>query len=332
VAGKKLSDLLLSDVLEILPLQAHLIIIPHDLLGMLPFDALVLNDKGSVKTDKALPYISGADFFGDRNPTSYYESITTLALAKNKAVPVGNKSRVIVIADPIYSEKDARLASPNKKSPKGKFPLLPMELMGAADASQDAGPVFPRLTLTGDLGKALSELYHNGCAVYTGQEASKSNFLKNIAPDVREDDKIVFATHCYFGNEIPGVREPALVLTLVPKGTDGYLRMTEVMGLNLNTDTVVLMGSATGLGERIPVEGNMSMGRAFRYAGAKSVLMSLWSVAEVASVKLVKSFFEHIKAGKSKPEALELARSELRKGVFDHPFFWAGFILVGETN
>jgi CHAT domain-containing protein len=100
----------------------------------------------------------------------------------------------------------------------------------------------------------------------------------------------------------------------------------------MNAEIVALTACQTGLGKRTAGEGTMGMGRAFQYAGAKSVLMSLWSVSEVASVKLVKSFFEHIKAGKCKPEALELARSELRKGIWNHPFFWAGFILVGETD
>jgi len=57
------------------------------------------------------------------------------------------------------------------------------------------------------------------------------------------------------------------------------------------------------------------MGRAFQYAGAKSVLMSLWSVSEVASTKLVESFFRNLKEGKSKSESLASARAELRKGI-----------------
>lgn len=76
----------------------------------------------------------------------------------------------------------------------------------------------------------------------------------------------------------------------------------------------------------------MGMGRAFQYAGARSVLMSLWSVSEVASVRLVKSFFQQMKEGKGKSEALALARTEIRSRGFDHPFFWAGLILVGEAN
>ena len=55
-------------------------------------------------------------------------------------------------------------------------------------------------------------------------------------------------------------------------------------------------------------------------------------MSEVASVNLVKSFFRNMKEGKSKSEALASARAEIRKKGFDHPFFWAAFILVGEAN
>jgi CHAT domain-containing protein len=76
----------------------------------------------------------------------------------------------------------------------------------------------------------------------------------------------------------------------------------------------------------------MGMGRAFQYAGAKSVLMSLWSVQVSASTKLVESFYNYLFAGKGRLEALQLARNDIRKDGYDHPFFWAGFILVGEND
>jgi CHAT domain-containing protein len=105
-----------------------------------------------------------------------------------------------------------------------------------------------------------------------------------------------------------------------------------VMGLKMNCDIAALTACQTGLGKKISGEGTMGMGRAFQYAGAKSVLMSLWSVAETSSVKLVESFFKHLQAGKNKLEALRLARNEIRKPGYDHPFFWASFILVGEID
>lgn len=124
------------------------------------------------------------------------------------------------------------------------------------------------------------------------------------------------------------------MLTLVnqPQGKDGFLRLSEVMGLKLNADIVALTACQTGLGKHISGEGTMGMGRAFQYAGAKSVLMSLWSVSEKASVDLVGNFFKHLKEGKNKLEALRLARQEIRQAGYDHPFFWSPFILVGEVN
>lgn len=117
-----------------------------------------------------------------------------------------------------------------------------------------------------------------------------------------------------------------------PKDQDGFLRMTEVMALKLNADVVALTACQTGLGRHVKGEGTMGMGRAFQYAGARSVLMSLWKVSEQSSVKLTERFFAHVKEGKPKLEALNLARREIRAEGWDHPFFWAPFILVGEVQ
>ncbi len=126
--------------------------------------------------------------------------------------------------------------------------------------------------------------------------------------------------------------EPLLILSLVPPGTDGFLRANEVMGLRLNAYTVVLGACQTGLGRQMPGEGTMGMGRSFQYAGAQSVLMSMWSVAEKSSVDLVKNFFKYVASGKGKLEALRLARADVRRDGYDHPFFWAPFILFGEAQ
>lgn len=95
------------------------------------------------------------------------------------------------------------------------------------------------------------------------------------------------------------------------------------MGLKLNADVVALTACQAGIGRRISGHGLMGMERAFQYAGAKSALMSLRSVFAQASVKLVESFFRNLKEGKSKREALKLARDEVRKAGYDHPFYWA---------
>ncbi len=186
--------------------------------------------------------------------------------------------------------------------------------------------------MTSELAQGLKRIFRGQADVFTGFQASKSGLFNNIGPKLPNYDKVVFATHGYFGKDMPGIMEPCLVFTLVPPGTDGYLRMTEIMGLKINADIVALTACQTGLGPHISGEGTMGMGRAFQYAGTKSVLMSLWSVSEITSVEFMKDFFKYLNEGKSKLEALQLARAELRKNGFDHPFFWAAFVLAGEAN
>ena len=121
---------------------------------------------------------------------------------------------------------------------------------------------------------------------------ARRSFFTTICPSLARYESIVFATHGYLDSSALGMTEPLLVLSLVPPGTDGFLRANEVMGLRLNAATVVLGACQTGLGRQVPGEGTMGMGRSFQYAGARSVLMSLWSVAERSSVKLVENFFK----------------------------------------
>ncbi len=183
-----------------------------------------------------------------------------------------------------------------------------------------------------ELACSLKHTYTGEADLYVGKAAAKSTFVEKLAPNLQEYDKIVFATHGDLRTDRPGVTEPALILSTVPRGTDGFLRMTEVIGLKMNADLVALTACNTGSGDSLSGEGTMSMGRAFQYAGSRSVLMSLWPVEVEGSVRLVKSMFELMKAGQSKQAALMQARKCIRQAGYNHPFFWASFILVGESR
>jgi|TARA_Y100000031_G_scaffold147498_1_gene182622 hypothetical protein len=170
---------------------------------------------------------------------------------------------------------------------------------------------------------------------------------------------IHFATHGILGNDIPYIQEPALVLNLVnnENGEDGYLTMSEVMGLELSADMVVLSACKTGLGEDIGGEGIVGLTRAFMYAGSSSVVVSLWSVESKTTTDFMTAMYRYLKAGKDKAEAVRLARMDIRKKQYQldteravevvnvsdvavqksskvvdasHPYFWAPFVLVGE--
>jgi len=331
--GKKLSDILLKDILSDLPKDAPVVIVPDDSLGIVPFEMLVLNDSGRiVDSGDELPYVDGADFFVDRNPVSYYQSITALTLSRTLGTKKSPEDRLLVVADPVFSHFDARapeLTTTRLAAVGGDFNV---SLMSVIEDSSGGGLTIKRLPLTGELANDLYDMFGESSEMYTGLDASKKTVVKELAPDLTDYGKIVFATHGFFSKDCPHFKEPVLILSLMPRGTDGFLRMSEVMGLKLNSDIVALTACQTGLGKHVSGEGTMGMGRAFQYAGARAVLMTLWSVSEDSSVQLVETFFEQLKGGKDKLEAMRLAREAIRDEGFDHPFFWAPFIIVGEVN
>lgn len=327
--GKKLADILLGEVLPNLPKDARLIVVPDDSLGVLPFEMLVLNDGGTVNTGGEVPTVKGAEFFGDRNSIAYYQSVTALTLARNFRKRQKRPERFLAMVDPVFSIDDPRLAKISHKEREKLLATLPTEIL--MSIRKQVGVTFPRLPLTGELGENLKNTDPGNTDLYKGLRATKKVLVKK---DLTSYGAVMLATHGYFGTALPGIQEPVLIFTLLDEQgiEDGFLRLSEVMSLRLNADMVALTACQTGLGKQISGEGTMGMGRAFQSAGAKSVLMSLWAVAETSSVRLVESFFRHQKTGKNKLEALKLARNEVREAGYDHPFFWASFILVGETD
>ncbi len=331
-SGKKLADLLLGEILSDLPKDTPVIVVPDGSLGVVPFEMLVLNDGGKIVIDQGIPQTSGAEFFGDRNPISYSQSITALTLARTLGKQGRPGDRVLVVADPVFKIDDKRAQAAGNTRVADAEKRNHIETMIAMEEAGH-GLRFGRLKLAGTLASDLEAIFTKGKTdCYTGLAATKKALLTTIAPSMTRYHSVVFATHGYFDKNNPRIREPILAFTCVPPGTDGLLRMSEVMGLKMNADIVALTACQTGLGRVISGEGTMGMGRAFQYAGAKSVLMSLWSVAEKSSLRLVERFFQHMNDGKSKLEALRLARKEIREQGYDHPFFWAPFILVGEVS
>jgi len=139
-----------------------------------------------------------------------------------------------------------------------------------------------------------------------------------------------FATHGIIGGDIPGLDEPTLVLG-EETAEDGLLKASEVAKLSLNADMTVLSACKTGSGRLVVGEGVMGIGRAFLIAGSRSVVVSLWSVADRETAALMVGLYRHHLAGASADEALRLAALDLRKAT-PHPFFWAAFIVIGESR
>ncbi len=337
LASKLYRRLLQRALLEV-PKGTPLIIIPDGILAILPFEALVTGgtpvwNKAPLDgyPDELRDYPANITFLGDDHPISYYQSITALTLARTSGKKDRPPNKTLVVADPVFSLKDARSQAATQTKVAEADKKHNIELMKAIEEGQTQFTM-KRLPRTSLLAQELEKMYGKDCLALTGLKANKSDFMTRIAPDIDSYSNIVFATHGVMSTRIPGLMEPFLALTMAPPGTDGFLKMSDILSLKMNADIVALTACQSGLGKDVSGEGVMSMGRAFQYAGAKSVLMTLWEVEEASAIKLTERFFQHRKDGKTKLEALQSARDDIKKEGYRHPYFWSGFILVGETD
>lgn len=340
--GQALGRLLLEEALRRIDPDKNIIIAPDGVLNMLPFEALTAG-----RTKNAIQYL------GEKYKISYYPSASIMATMRQfKESPKLSRS-LFALGDPVYEDSDVRY-SRRKSDNIIVASADPTPGFNLRSALVRNGFSLPRLPETRDEVLEIGALFGykaDDPNIKLDMDASKSELLESDLGCYRF---IHFATHGLLSGDIPYILEPALVLTQPGnrKTQDGFLKMSEILELKLNADAVVLSACKTALGKEIAGEGIVGLSRAFMLAGAKSVIVSLWSVESNSTAVLMKRFYSHLKLGRSKEEALRLAKQELKsqslvstdlsRGVTiagrdkkiqtgaSHPFFWAPFILIGE--
>lgn len=119
---------------------------------------------------------------------------------------------------------------------------------------------------------------------------------------------------------------------LPPEAEDGILTAEDITGLDLiDTELVILSACQTGLGEIITGEGVFGFRRSFSIAGARTLIMSLWSVPDQETQELMIQYYHELQSGKGRSEALRNAQLQI-KSRKPHPFYWGAFICQGDTG
>lgn len=160
-------------------------------------------------------------------------------------------------------------------------------------------------------------------AVFLQQQATETR-----AKELSESYSVIhFAAHAELNEQEP--RATALRLA-ADSANDGDLSVAEVFGMSLASSLVVLSACETELGPISRGDEIVGLTRAFIYAGAPSVITTLWSVNDKAAYFLMADFYRHIRSLR-KLDALRTAQLDLIK-TYPHPFYWAGFMLTGDTE
>ena len=202
--------------------------------------------------------------------------------------------------------------------------------IGSATPSTERGDV-ENLALLGPLPFAEQELHAIGrtfrdrTRIMSGAGARESSLRDASMPQY---PVLHFATH----GLVSDVQPKRSGLLLAPEtGEDGLLQMSEIYGLGLSANLVVLSACQTALGREITGEGLIGLSRAFFYAGARSVVATLWNLNDRFAAEFVERFYRELNQGHSSEEALRRAKlAYVNHPRYSHPFYWSSLIMMGD--
>jgi CHAT domain-containing protein/Tfp pilus assembly protein PilF len=301
-----------------------------------PVTAEFGNNRLVVVADGALQYVPFAALpVAPNRPLILEHEIVSLQSASAFALqrqnlanrPLAPKA-VAVIADPVYSINDARL-NPDATVKESAATRIIEHLPGGPSGQLS----IPRLPFTRWEADQILAVSPAGSTL----KAVDFNANRAIAGsgELSHYRYVHFATHGYLDTTRAGLS--AVVLSMFDKEgkpQDGFLRTHDIYNLKLPAELVVLSACETGLGKEVTGEGLEGLTRAFMYAGARRVVVSLWNVNDKATAALMQRLYTGmLRSGKTPAAALRAAQIEmLRTRQWQSPYFWAPFVMQGEWN
>lgn len=304
----------------------RLLIVADGALQYLPFEALpapetVKQSEGSLATSDLVP-------LAIRHEVVYLPSAATLITLRREAAarPHAAQKSLFVLADPVFDNGDPRVKTLNARSDVADGSIARLATM------KDTGGIkFPRLPSTRQEAEAIASLIpEDGRAVATDFAASRATAL---SAELERYRIVHIASHSVVNSQHPELS--GIVLSMVNEQgqqEDGFLQLHDIYNLKLGAELVVLSACNTGLGKEVRGEGLIGLTRGFMYAGAASVVASLWRVDDSASAELMTHFYKAMFEDDLPPAAaLRSAKETMWKQKhWRSPYYWSGFVLQGE--
>jgi len=299
----KIIEPLLTDAMK----GKHLIVVPDGSLGHLPFEVFLTAEAQQADDYAKLPYL-----LKDYSISySYSATIYQAQTASYVQEPIEQKG-VLAFA----AEYSSPVTSTTLRSRRGEdIANIRKGLQPLPGAEKEV--------------ELMSE--HLYGEFFKGLDANEQNF-KSTAKDY---EIIHLAMH-----GVLDPRSPILSSLVFSEDSstqeDNFLRAFEIAQLDLKADLVVLSACETGYGKFLQGEGIMSLAHSFAYAGASSVLMSLWQVNDYSTGVIMKNYYINIGKGLTKDRALQEAKlqylDETDSPIALHPAFWAAFVQQGDIS
>ncbi len=373
----------------------HLVVIPCDVMLGIPVEILPWGDSGERLGDRVLvTYAPSATIFTWLREKELAEERGAISQQARGGAPsaVTERPMCLVVADPTLRDshgEPSHLAGPGDASAgdlalrEGLFEHDAADssalerreedlLRSALAGNRAALGSLRRLPWARAEAEAIGRLFGDGASLLVGGDATLDTLVALEQSDqLRRFDCIHFATHALVDDQVPehcalvlsqaNLPDPLVALAAGRGAHNGCLLAEEIMDCwSIDADLVVLSGCGTALGARVPADGHMGLAHAFLLAGARSLVLSLWSVEDRATALLMQRFYANllgaaggtvaaheacdhssVRLGNlpSKAAALQEAKEWLRawrdpegRQPYLHPFYWSGFILMGSDR
>jgi tetratricopeptide (TPR) repeat protein/CHAT domain-containing protein len=330
----------------------HLLIVPSGPLTQIPFHLLVTEQPDSAATGNEA--FRRAAWLAKSNTITVLPSVSSLKTLRENTKNSQATKPLVGFGNPLLNGRDANdglrveLARARQRCAQAPFPRMaraigrgtnvPQQRGGLVDVADIRAQV-PLPETADELCMVAHNLGVSDSDIWLGARASEREVKRLSDSGELANYRIVhFATHGALAGELKAGAEPGLILTPPLEASpedDGYLSASEIAGLKLDADWVILSACNTAAGGTESAEALSGMSRAFFYAGARALLVSHWAVNSDATVKLITETLSTMAADKSVGRSEALRRSmvaliEHGDPQEAHPAYWAPFEVVGE--